>query len=31
LLGSQYRPVHPLPIVTMALRGEHNREIEAGL
>ena len=31
LLDRQYLPVHPLPVVTMALRREYNREIEAGL
>jgi hypothetical protein len=31
LLDRQYLPVHPLPVVTIALRSEHNREIEAGL
>lgn len=31
LLDRQYLPVHPLPVVTMALRREHNGEIEAGL
>jgi hypothetical protein len=31
LLDRQYLPVHPLPIVTMALRREYNHAIEAGL
>ena len=31
LLDRQYLPVHPLPVVTIAVRREHSREIEAGL
>jgi hypothetical protein len=31
LLDRQYLPVHPLPVAIIALRREHNREIEAGL
>ena len=30
LLDRQYLPVHPLPVVTIALGREHNSEIEAG-
>jgi hypothetical protein len=30
LLDRPYLPVHPLPVVSIALGTEHNHEIEAG-